>query len=224
MPTSKREAVLGGPRPTSLREYLMLDIVMLALGAGFFVAGIASSFRVTVSSDPSTAGNQIDITVTAVDGAGGSGSLASSYSGTVNFYDGAALIGSGSLSTGVSGTTASVNTNLSVGSHSITAKYADDGNFNPSTSPALSQMVKDLDSDDPAVRMSGRALIFPGQLDLAPGAMMAFVEEKLQTHSLRIVFPASKAVIFGERKVLSVVARETFRHFKRIIGVVPQRM
>src|SRR2546430_16137735 len=63
--------------------------------------------------------------------------------GTVNFSDGATLIGSGTLSPGVSGTTASFSTySLAVGSHSITATYADDANFNPSTSSVLSQVVE----------------------------------------------------------------------------------
>jgi hypothetical protein len=58
--------------------------------------------------------------------------------GNVEFYDGAVLLGTGSLSGG----TASFSTaSLSVATHSITAKYVGNGNFNSSTSTALSQVV-----------------------------------------------------------------------------------
>ncbi len=58
---------------------------VVASGPRFFISGIAQSFSVVVSSDPSTVGNDIQITVTARDGPGGSGGVASSYSGSVNF-------------------------------------------------------------------------------------------------------------------------------------------
>jgi hypothetical protein len=67
----------------------------------------------------------------------------------VNFYDGSSTtpFGSGALSTNGGVTTASFTTfALSVGSHSITATYADDSNFNPSTSVALTQTVNKADT------------------------------------------------------------------------------
>src|SRR5437870_12403189 len=65
----------------------------------------------------------------------------------MNFYDGATSIGTGTLSTGVSGTTASMSTySLAVGTHSITASYAGDANFNSSTSSILSQLVNKADT------------------------------------------------------------------------------
>ncbi|MCR4296545.1 MAG: hypothetical protein NUW21_13500, partial [Elusimicrobia bacterium] len=60
-------------------------------GPRFFVSGVAQSFSVTVSSNPSTVGNDVTITVTARDGPGGTGGVASSFSQTVKFLiDGAA--------------------------------------------------------------------------------------------------------------------------------------
>ncbi len=54
-------------------------------GPRFFISGIAQSFSVTTSSNPSTVGNDITVTVTARDGLGGAGGVASSYSGLVRF-------------------------------------------------------------------------------------------------------------------------------------------
>jgi hypothetical protein len=59
--------------------------------------------------------------------------------GTVTFKDGATVLGSGPLdATGRAILTTSV---LAVGSHSITATYGGDTNFNGSSSTALSQTV-----------------------------------------------------------------------------------
>src|SRR5207302_6263460 len=68
--------------------------------------------------------------------------------GTVNFFDGGISIGSRSLTTTAGVTTASFSTySLAVGSsHSITATYASDANFNGSTSSALSQVVNKADT------------------------------------------------------------------------------
>jgi len=57
--------------------------------------------------------------------------------GNVTFYDGPKSIGTGSLS----GDTAVLNCFLSTGSHSITAKYSGDNNFDGSTSAAVNQTV-----------------------------------------------------------------------------------
>ena len=59
-------------------------------------------------------------------------------SGTVTFKDGATVLGTGALSGGHATFSTSA---LAVGSHSITAVYAADANFNGSTSAALAQKV-----------------------------------------------------------------------------------
>ncbi|MBB5054269.1 hypothetical protein HNQ36_004271 [Afipia massiliensis] len=58
--------------------------------------------------------------------------------GTVQFFDGATLIGSGTLSTGQATLTTSA---LTPGARSITAVYGGDSNNNGSTSPVLSQTI-----------------------------------------------------------------------------------
>src|SRR5271157_4033762 len=58
--------------------------------------------------------------------------------GTVTFQDGGATLGTSTL---IGGQARFSTTKLAVGSHSITAVYGGDGNFNPSTSPVLTQKV-----------------------------------------------------------------------------------
>ncbi|KJY40376.1 hypothetical protein VR41_15080, partial [Streptomyces sp. NRRL B-1568] len=58
--------------------------------------------------------------------------------GTVDFFDGATLLGTGTLNSGVA---TLVVTDLSVGSHALTATYNGDANFVGSTSPVDTQTV-----------------------------------------------------------------------------------
>ena len=60
--------------------------------------------------------------------------------GTVSFYDGTTNIGNSNLNS--SGVAILTTSNLSVGTHSITATYNGDTNFAPSTSPVLYQVVQ----------------------------------------------------------------------------------
>jgi len=61
--------------------------------------------------------------------------------GTVTFLDGGSAIGTGTLSGGVATFTT---TALAVSSHTITAGYGGDGNFNVSTSTKINQVVQDF--------------------------------------------------------------------------------
>jgi hypothetical protein len=65
-------------------------------------------------------------------------SLPANATGTITFLDGATAIGSGAISGGSATFTTS---GLSVGTHSITASYAGDSNYNPAASSILSQVV-----------------------------------------------------------------------------------
>ncbi len=62
----------------------------------------------------------------------------SAATGTVTFKDGSTTLGTGTLS---SGKTTFSTSALAVGSHSITAAYGGDSNYNSSTSSALIQTV-----------------------------------------------------------------------------------
>ena len=66
-------------------------------------------------------------------------------SGTVNFIDGTLDIGIANVNSGRAILSTS---SLSVGSHSITAQYSGDNNFNPSSSPIFPLMVLDKASPD----------------------------------------------------------------------------
>ena len=62
--------------------------------------------------------------------------VTSGATGTVTFDDGATSLGTGTISGGV----ATLTTNsLAVGTHSITAQYGGDSNYNASVSTAVSQ-------------------------------------------------------------------------------------
>jgi hypothetical protein len=83
----------------------------------------------TSSLNPSTYQTSVTITATI---------SPTAATGTVTFYDGATQLGTGQLS---SGKTTYSTAALTVGSHTITASYGGDSNYNSSTSPNLTQTV-----------------------------------------------------------------------------------
>ena len=94
----------------------------------------SSSVTVASSFNPSGLGQSATFTATV---------SPSWTTGTVQFKDGATVLGSASLASGQAafGTSA-----LSMGSHSITAVYSGNSNYNGSTSSALNQTVKTASS------------------------------------------------------------------------------
>ena len=93
------------------------------------VVNLASSTVTLASSlNPSTFGASVIFTATVTSGA----------TGTVTFHDGATSLGTGTISNGVATLTTS---SLVAGTHSITADYGGDSNYNGSTSAALTQTV-----------------------------------------------------------------------------------
>jgi hypothetical protein len=94
----------------------------------------ATTTLVTSSLNPAPPGAPVTFTAT-VTPAFTKGSL----TGRVSFYDGATLLGSGSLSDGKATLSKS---NLALGSHSITATFAGGGNYLPSTSSVLIQLIQ----------------------------------------------------------------------------------
>ncbi len=95
------------------------------------VSPAGSATTVSSSLNPSIQGQPVTFTATVTSAAG-------VPTGTVNFLDGAAIIGSGVLS----GNSATFSTSaLTGGVHSITAAYLGDASHLPSTSAALAQTV-----------------------------------------------------------------------------------
>ena len=89
---------------------------------------VTPTLSVASSSNPSTYGNSVTFTAT----------ISSGPTGTITFYDGGVSIGTGTIS----GTTATlITTSLAAGSHSITAGWAGNTNYNPVTSSAITQTV-----------------------------------------------------------------------------------
>ncbi len=93
----------------------------------------ATSTAVSSNLNPSTYNTSVTFTATV------SSTFSGVPTGTVTFYDGATSLGTGTLN-GSGQATLSISS-LSVGSHSITATYGGDSNFNSSTSSALTQTV-----------------------------------------------------------------------------------
>jgi hypothetical protein len=91
----------------------------------------ATTTAVVSSVNPSTPGQAVVFTATVTSGSDRPG-------GTVTFNDGGAAIGSATLAGGIATLTTSA---LTVGTHTITAVYAGNGNFKASTSAALLQAV-----------------------------------------------------------------------------------
>src|SRR5439155_26759643 len=105
------------------------------------MAANGTTTALTPSKNPSCFGDSVIFTAS-VTKTGGSGTP----TGTVTFKDGASTLGTGTLTgNGGTATTTLTNSSLSAGTHSITAEYAGDANFNGSTnSPALSQTVNGI--------------------------------------------------------------------------------
>ena len=102
-----------------------------ALRAVNMATGARTSTITTLASsvNPSTAGQSVTFTATV---------SPSAATGTVTFFDGATSLGSGALSGGVATLSTS---NLTSGTHSITATYGGNANYNVSTSTAVSETV-----------------------------------------------------------------------------------
>ncbi|MFR9791020.1 Ig-like domain repeat protein [Streptomyces sp. MB22_4] len=98
------------------------------------VTQAASATSLTSAPDPSVFGEPKTLTATVTAVPPGSGTP----TGTVDFFDGATLLGTSALVGGVATFTTS---SLSVGSHSLTAVYSGDGDFTGSTSPVDVQTV-----------------------------------------------------------------------------------
>ncbi len=95
-------------------------------------APVASDVLTTSNASPSF-GSSVTFTDTLA-AVGGN-----SPSGTVNFYAGSTLLGTGTLS--ANGVATLTTASLPVGTSSVTAVYAGDGNFNTATSNAVSESV-----------------------------------------------------------------------------------
>ncbi len=124
-----------------------------------------TSASISATPNPSVFGQAVVLTVTvSASGAGGV------PSGTVSFTDGTTPLGTATLDN--NGKAVLTVTSLGVGSHNITASYAGDGNFNPSSVPAagtISQVVNQS-STVTTVSSSANPTVF-GQIVVLTGSV-----------------------------------------------------
>ncbi len=126
-----------------------------------------------VSSGSTVSGQSVTFTATVNIVSPGTSAVANP-TGTVNFYDGTTLLGSGALSGTGTDTATFTTSTLSTASHQITAIYADDTNFNPSTSAAITQTVSKAATTTGVVSsgstVSGQSLTFTATVSIvSPG-------------------------------------------------------
>ena len=94
---------------------------------------VSSSVAVASNQNPATFGSAVTFTATVAPSVSGANAT-----GSVTFFDGSTSLGTAT----VSSNSAQLNvSSLASGSHSITAKYGGDGNFNGSTSATLPETV-----------------------------------------------------------------------------------
>jgi len=96
------------------------------------VNGAVTTTSVAFSANPSAFGQSVTLSATIQTAFGGNAT------GTVTFLDGSTSLGTVTVSSNAAQLTLS---SLSVGSHSITAKYSGDNNFTANTSTAVTQTV-----------------------------------------------------------------------------------
>jgi hypothetical protein len=113
----------------NLMSAILVVLFLLFLSTGQVVAKTNTTTTLTSSLNPSTYQTSVTFTATL---------SPTAATGTVTFKDGTTTLGTGTLSSGKA--TLSVTT-LTAGSHSITASYGGDSNYNTSTSSALTQTV-----------------------------------------------------------------------------------
>jgi hypothetical protein len=96
----------------------------------------------TATPNPSQAGGHVTFTATITVNPPGS-TAAANPTGTVTFFDGTTQIGQAAVSTDSNGTTTAtfLFAGLSAGTHTVTASYSGDGNFQSSPSGPLTQTV-----------------------------------------------------------------------------------
>src|SRR5262249_23111712 len=108
----------------------------------------------TSNANPSSLGQTVTFTATV---------SPSAATGTVTFLDGATAIGSGTMSGGVA---AFATASLALGSHSITATYGGDNNYNSSTSNAVSQTVVDTKPPSVSITTPANNAIVSGTINI----------------------------------------------------------
>jgi len=104
-------------------------------GVSVLLNNSGSANTLTSSLNPASAGKSVTLTATVATKVRG---VTAVPTGTVTFMDGSTSLGTATLTNGAATFTTS---SLAVGSHSVTAQYSGNGNFVPTTSAVMAQVV-----------------------------------------------------------------------------------
>jgi len=125
------------PKPKDKGDRANPEIACVDVAKPLYVLTPAAATTTSLSSslNPSTFGQAITFTATV------SSMKPGTRTGTVTFFDGATPLTAPPITLNASGQAIFTTSSLAVGSHSITAVYSGDANFESSTSPALMETI-----------------------------------------------------------------------------------
>jgi Bacterial Ig-like domain (group 3) len=129
----------------------------------------ASGLTLASAPNPSNFGSNVTFTAT----------LATGATGSVTFYDGSTSIG---VKAATSGTAVFSTSTLTAGTHSITAQYAGDTNFNSLTSNIVSQVVNKNGAISPVLTSSlnpatyGASVVFTATMPINASGLVTFLD------------------------------------------------
>jgi len=158
--------------------------VTLTPAANLTITQAATKTLLTTSTATPYQAMPITLTATVSDNSTGS---TGTPTGSVNFYDGTALLGTSSVTAGVAMLTTTV---LPLGASTVTAVYSGDSNFTVSTSSAVSETVVLADFTFALLPSAGS----PSTQTIAPGATATYdftVTPSLATFPLAVTFTVS---------------------------------
>jgi hypothetical protein len=154
----------------------------------------ATTTAVNSSLNPSTVGANVTFTAIVIS------STAGAITGTVQFYDGGTALGS--PVTVASGSAMYSSSALAQGSHTITATYSGDANYQTSTSPAITQIVNASTNGDFSVSVTPSSLTIPAGHSGSFNVAVAPVNGSTQTVSLSCTgLPANAQCSFATNSV-----------------------
>jgi hypothetical protein len=149
-------------------------------------ASTSSTVTVTSSANPRRVGQSLTLTATVSAPAGG-------VTGTIQFYDGATLLGSGTVA---SNKVTLTTTSLASGGHAITARYSGNASVPPSVSPVFVQTMTPTSSTPKTPTISMSASPSPSTLD-GPVTFTATV-----TGTFLSPRPTGRVVFFANGQVI----------------------